>query len=1038
MSLDEVLALDMEIKSIKKIDLFLSHQKQTSYEYVKALGYKCLIWHKEGKIKEALKALLTMTPLIPSMQNEAVVSLCDALIDIFIDIKNNEQAIKYIEIKKDYLKVIDSDKYLYDMIRYNMMVGNNSELKRTITLYLAEDISDERRMEALEILIKFQAQDHEYEGFDNTYKRLEGFYINNFMFDKLSKIKIQRSKNFWEQHLYDDLEHYINTYISGDTSSIDLKVIGAKYLIEIYLLKGESRRAMILESEYHELYQKASLEVQLEFVDTARREAEAIHDRFSIDEYDQKYDEIEEAIVEQKKALRKERKKTVSINIVEDEVEEVVKNEKIVIHHTKPERELYEESPTMMVEPTLIEISSNYKSIEAVLSTLSTRENVKFREILRNYGMEIDKKFSECEIVIAMSDGAEGYHYKKERVYEKLFDDIALKGTASLELIENSRKLYIVDVSTSLFDKNIITGKPYTDEFKTLIGFTLTRNDRRIGSIVYLFKTNDFEDKLIYETLRMLTQMLLVQLNKSLDYKDQDKVTRAKNYIYDMQSGGVKIEIDHLIELNQGAMDLFGIKHKKIEASEYVNLIDARDAKNYKEVYSAIYNRECNEAELFYHINNKYIKEEITVDRSDITRIYSVISDMSMFEKREQKLLDKLYYDDTSKLKTKSLLFEDIKKILDTKKFALAIIAVKNYKMFRDIYGYEFVSDLTKLLGRELLKLENNEMTIYHLEDDEFVVLFKAINDLRSVKSKVLKILDTLKSSLVDFNYRLKVALKAGIFRYTKAMRILDISKIISFASEGLIDAMEDEDDISVYDSDSVAMRFKESQKLLYISEAIDNREIPIYYKQVCNLKSDEILFYMPRLNLKNFDIEEEYFETVIQKRGIAENMDRYILKEVLNEMKTFHSDSSLYFKVIIPIHRSTISSKMFPSYLERYLKFYKIPSELITFVVKNDSSSSIERTRVQLIDKNIKLFGEEFDFTIKNNLHAYICDVNQYDLPVIDALNKACGSLSLDFIAKGITDKDTMKKVSDAGITMLIDEVDIFTVAELIKLNKA
>lgn len=1034
MTLDEVLALEFEQKSIRKIDMFLSTQPQTSYEYIKALSFKCLILHSLEKDKDALKYLLVQTQFIPNLDNKSIVVLCDALIDIFIDIKNVEQAIKYIEIKKDHLPTIDSEKYIYDMIRYNRMCGNDKELKRCIVEYLGEDIPDDKRIEVLEILLNIEYDEHDYDAFDMTYKKLEGYYLNNFLFDKLSDIKLKRSANMYNQHEYERLEQYINTFISDDTSVIDLKIMGAKYLLEIYLLKGENRRAMILESEYHEKYVLASLEVQLSFVESALKVSEAINNRFNIDEFEAKQEELEQLIYEQKRALKKAHKKVLKLEIEEEEGEKII-NEKLVIKH-EPRKEKFIETPSMDEEPSIIEISENYKSIENVLATFTTRENVKFREIFRNYGIEIEKRFLPCEIVIAMKNSPDGYHYKKERVYEKTFTDAYLDGTALNELLQNSRKLFLIDLANSIFDKNPITNLTYDfNEFKALIGFEILRNDEKIAAITYVFKDNKFEDKLIYETLKVLTSMLAIQLNKSLDYIDADRFTRAKNYLYENQSNGIKIEIDNQIDLNDKAIEITGAKHKKILSKDYLSLIDSKDAKIYRDTYREIYNRRCDEASIYYHINDKYIFEEIHVERSPITKIYSVISDKSDEEKLNKSLMDKINYEPSTHLKTKELLFTDISKIISSKKFALAMISVKNYKIFRDIYGYEFSSDLTKLIGRCINKFETEDISSYHLEDDQYVILFKSINDLRSVKSKVSKYLHELKESLEGFNYRLKLELKAGIFRYTKAMRILDIKKILSFASEGLIDAYESDDDICVYDQNSYAERFKESQILLHVSEAIDDRSIQVNYKQVVNFNNNEIPYYIARLNMAKFDIDEKYFDSVISKREITETMDKYLIKECFHEIKTFHDDTKMYYKLIIPIHRQTLVDRMFILYLDRYLKFFKIPSEILMFDIIDDTESSITQVKKQLLDRNIKLASRGFDFVIRNDFNTYICDVKKYNITVIDAIKKATSELRIEFIISGVTNKEEMKSIAELGIDKICDEIDLFSIGDILKI---
>ena len=161
MTLDEVLSLEADKKSIKKIDMFLRDKDETSYEYARAIAYKALILHNSDKDKDALRILLSLTPYFNNYDNDSVVALCDTLIDIFLSLDNNDQALKYIDIKNDHLKTIDKDQYLYDMIRYYTNVGTRIEIKRTITQYLFEDISEENKIKALEELQTLQFYDKE-------------------------------------------------------------------------------------------------------------------------------------------------------------------------------------------------------------------------------------------------------------------------------------------------------------------------------------------------------------------------------------------------------------------------------------------------------------------------------------------------------------------------------------------------------------------------------------------------------------------------------------------------------------------------------------------------------------------------------------------------------------------------------------------------------------------------------------------------------------------------------------------------------------
>ena len=90
---------------------------------------------------------------------------------------------------------------------------------------------------------------------------------------------------------------------------------------------------------------------------------------------------------------------------------------------------------------------------------------------------------------------------------------------------------------------------------------------------------------------------------------------------------GIKVEVDREIKLNESARLLLGINQSNIDFSEYLSKIDSKDVALYKEIYRRIYERETNEGTLYYHINGRYVKEDIMVNTSSVLEIYSIITD---------------------------------------------------------------------------------------------------------------------------------------------------------------------------------------------------------------------------------------------------------------------------------------------------------------------------------------------------------------------------------------------------------------------------
>lgn len=1035
MTLKEVLGLEKVSSSVKQIDIFMSKQEQTSYEYIKALSYKCLILHSLNKTKEALKQLLASTLLFKKIESRSIVAVCDSLIDIFLDLKNSENALKYIDIKNEHLPEIDKEQYNYDLIRYYDMVGDRSNLKRNIIVYLNNDIPLENRIYALEKLIKSQYLDYEYDQFYDTYLKLEEYYLKNYLYEKLSNLRVDKAKALYSEHKYDLCISFINSYIDEDITSIDSKIESVCIKIKIYLDNNETRRAMLLEAEYHDDFMKAKTDIALEFAHIAKRVGEAISSNALVVELDEIIDSLTLKQKDEKKEEKKEKKKGINVNIIESNV--ILENdESNVIKTVETFKEAIIES-----EPNIIEISKNYKSIEDILSCFVTRENIKFREIFRNYGIEIEKKFSKCEIVIVLYDDFKGYHYKKERVFEKIFTDEILDDTPNKELMENTSKMYIHDIKDSVFDKNIITSKEYLDDFKSVIGFRLTRNNETLGSIIYQFFTTEFEDKLVYEALRMLTNMLQIHLNNEIDKNNTIISQSMKNFIYDNSPNGVKNEFENIIEFNEKAKEILGINYNSMDSYDYINLISYEDVKKYKDTFFRIYNREIDEEIIYYHINNKYIKETIMVDRTVVTRIYSIVEDVTDIKEKEEKLTHLAYNDPLSKLKTKACLYEDIKFAFTHNKFSLGIICTYNYKMYFDIYGYKFSDDLCYAIGKSLLEIKNDykDLEIYHLENDKFAILFKTTNDSRSIIKNTKTILEKLSKKLYDINRRLKMDFRAGLYRVTKSMSLNDTNKLLWYVSEALYDSCEVNDEknvIRMYNDETSKKRYKDSQIVLHISEAIDNNLLKIKYKQMVNITDNLIEYYYAFVNLINFSVSEEYLEEVVSKRDIKELVDKYLISHVIQEMKTFNSDTNLYFKVMIPVHKSVFNSDTFISFLEKNLDFFKVPKKIFLFYIIEDTKDDVI-TNVKLLEKmSILCASDNYDFVIRNGLKIYLCDIAKYNDTLINVLKESCEKLGILIHAINVNSLEEVKRCNDNTLSVILGDYykSLYTLEDLIK----
>lgn len=279
-----------------------------------------------------------------------------------------------------------------------------------------------------------------------------------------------------------------------------------------------------------------------------------------------------------------------------------------------------------------------------------------------------------------------------------------------------------------------------------------------------------------------------------------------------------------------------------------------------------------------------------------------------------------------------------------------------------------------------------------------------------------------LRTKLYNINRRVNLDFKAGVFRYTKSMSTKDPKKVLFYASEALLDAYDNTDDecaCMLYYEPTSAKRFKDSQVVLHVSEAIDNNELKIKYRQVVDVKDGSVEYYRACLNLVDFTIDEKYFIEVIEKRGIKDLCNKYLISHTLQEMKTFKDKYQSYFKVLIPLYKSVMKSDTFISFIDKNLNFFKVPHNMISFCLLNDSSNDLIKEIEYLKKEGIKVISSDFEFSIRNSCDVYFMDLTRYNDDTIDSLISCLHNLSIDVYAKNISSIDLLNKAKSHNINI-------------------
>ena len=1020
MLLSEVLQLDKVQSSIKKIDLFLVSQEKLSDDYMKAYAYKAIILHAIGKNNEALKLLFTMVPLFKEIDSNGIIAICDGIIDICLDLKRFDQVTKYIEVKKNYLPISKNMLYVKDNIKYYLASNQLSEAQNELLKYLDDDISKEEQIFAKEQLIKIYYETHQYSNYLDLAPDLISYYQSNLALSALAVLELNRISIYYE------LGNYIQAIISGgaylhdDNIDINHKMACATIVINSYLKTNDFKRASIVESDYSENIDNCDSNIAIGFCKAALDLYTKKNSLISIKEYQEKIMSLQALKQEEKKInKRKKREEDIVIPVIpKEETFEEITPVKLFEEKIDDVKINNQEIKSDVKEIKNVIVSKSYQDLCDVFDTINSLDtNLKFREIFRQVGIKVCELYPIEEIYILFYKREYlGIQYKKERAYDKKLSYEDLDNTLSFAAMSFDSEMFI-DPDNPTYSKSIITKKLY-DEIPYGFAMPIYDDLSVVGSVAY-FSNEPFIDKeLSYEALKLITKMINARL---LNYLKRDQIEFENKKLYfisENMSSGIKEEVDGFIHFSLAASKMLGVE-ENVLLNDFYSKIKTADLIEYKRLHEELYTLLSSNQEIEYEFkkDDKWIniKERFyPMVQNGVIYLLSLIDDITEIQNNKKALVDLAYKNPISKMNTEVKLMIDLENKLSFKKMSLAVVDIIDFSIYQDLYGYNFASQVIYTVGQNLtIAFENDfNVSLYHLNNDRYVVLFDQINDKRAVLNKLKKALEFTTKKLFELNFRVKLEFYGGVFLLQSHSNLNSSADMLNYAMDALEDskALNPKNTlISFFSIENYKKRFNENHLVTHISESIDHGKVSLVYKQIVNLKEAKVLGYYISINLDNYEIEEEYMNYVIKRRSLSTMIDKYVISNTFKEMKMLHDTTRGYILAFISVDKATILES-FNSFLETQRSFYKMSNEYICFIVADAAMQQV----ISIRKEGYKIASTSLIDVINEKCDYLLIDYHKIDLDKIDEIKNIANSHNVSCIFNNIDDKNDLDKANN------------------------
>lgn len=1033
LGLTEIMNLDSSKGSIKKIDLFLEDTIKNSYDYVKAVSMKAIIMHNLGEPTEALKLLFGFVDEFKTLEDSSVITICDAIILICLKIKRFDQVEKYIEIKKEYLPISRSNLYLKDKISLYLAQGLNDEASDVLRRYLGDNLPKEEQIWAKYTLINIFFEKKEYDDFLALAPQLLEYYTVTLNKKRYEEIVVKIFKSYIE------IEDYIRVLNEKDNYDIDSfyddnKLYMAAYIMDSYIKSDEYKKASIVESNYIDYLSDDYIDASIEFSSVAIKIYQATNTLNIIEDYQLKlehYHKLKEPIVKEEKKRKKEEEKLSDIKVPVIRKKNTLTNENTIVETrsvilNKPQNEII----NVVKNYKNVDISPLYEKISKVVEYINTIDSsLKFREILRLTLIKVTELFNiEEAYLLVLNHKYYGFHYKKERLYDKELEYNDLLGTANLYSLEKNKECFR-DKTDTTYNKNIVTKEEYTDD-TFIYSFPLRNNLETYASISYISSNNDFmSEGLTYEGIKILNGLINKSLLYSIDKENFELSNKKLLFLYQNNKDGIKEMHDNQIHLSKKAQEILSLL-PDLSLDDFYMHMSSIDVMAYKQALNKIYNLGLNGVKVEY----KYRTPNGEVDVSEemhhleidgVIYIMSIISDVSKVTSMIDQAMNLAYTNPLTQLNTEIRLLKDLDQAYrDNSNFYLYAMSIYDVKFFEDLYGFNFKQQIIYNVAQYLKDILESEFnsSLYYCFNEEYIIMIKDLNDKRVAQTKIKGFIDKLRMKLNQKSMRAKVYFDIGILRCQAGIKVSNTYDFITRVNEALSDSKSiksREDHISFYNGDKNKELWKEKQLVVDISEAMDMGKIASFYQQIVDIVETSVYGYYVTFNLESRETTYENMMIVAKRKGIIQELEKHIVYTLFHELKNLWDQDKCRINVFINISDDTIDNTFYEWILTQQ-RFFRIDAKNISLIV-NSASNVMFRT---LREAGYKICTKDIMDIYRNNCDYFLYDYHQVTDESIMEVKNLCKNHNVRMILYGVK-KNDMDMIRNNGYDLFIgDEV--------------
>ncbi|MEJ5167706.1 MAG: sensor domain-containing diguanylate cyclase [Arcobacteraceae bacterium] len=259
------------------------------------------------------------------------------------------------------------------------------------------------------------------------------------------------------------------------------------------------------------------------------------------------------------------------------------------------------------------------------------------------------------------------------------------------------------------------------------------------------------------------------------------KNLKVRTKVFDKIKMGITIADEHgsIIDVNQAFCDITGY-HKQELVGQNPSILQSKwhDKTFYEKMWSDINKKGFFEGEILDRRKNGelYVSHimiyAIKNQNNGVENYLAFTEDITSKKEQETKIANMAFYDPLTNLANRNYLKEEVQKTIkeslrNNQKFVLMFLDLDGFKAVNDTYGHLIGDKVLKYVASIIKKSVRESDFISRIGGDEFIILFKNLDDMyiSNIASKIIG--NISKEFEVDGNY-IKIGCSIGIGVFPK------------------------------------------------------------------------------------------------------------------------------------------------------------------------------------------------------------------------------------------------------------------------------